>query len=122
MILEITSDSDEKELKPVKTLIDREAVLTSEQLELAVRVAERTFCPIYDAIRLMLPSGLGFLDKITYQKKTDRDPQSFGEPQRSVLLYLGDKAVSAQKLKKETGVGSETLEIMVRDHLLESSG
>ncbi|HOP10286.1 MAG TPA: primosomal protein N' [Oscillospiraceae bacterium] len=121
MILEIVSENEAKELKPVKALIDPKPVLTGEQLELAVRVAERTFCPIYDAIKLMLPSGLGFLDKITYQKTTDRDPQSFDEPQRSVLLYLGDKPVSAQKLKKETGVGSEILEIMVREGLLESS-
>lgn len=121
MILEIVSESEEKELKPIRALIDREPVLTLEQLELAARVAERTFCPIYDAIKPMLPSGLGFFDKITYQKKTDRDPQSFGEPQRSVLLYLGEKALSAQKLKKEAGVGSEAIEIMVREGLIESS-
>ena len=121
MILEVASESGEKELKPVKALIDAQPVLTPEQLELAVRVAERTFCPIYDAIKLMLPSGLGFYDKITYTKKTDRDPQSYDEPQRSVLSYLGDKSVSAQKLKKETGVGSETLEIMTREGLIESS-
>ena len=46
--------------KPVLTQLDEQPVLEEEGLHLAVWMAERYFCTVYEAARAMLPAGLYF--------------------------------------------------------------
>lgn len=60
IILSISENSTYSRLKPVSAVLDKEPVLTPEQIKLALFMRERFFCTVYDALRSMLPSGLWF--------------------------------------------------------------
>ena len=45
-------------LKQACALLDRKPILDAEQLELALWLADRCFCTLYEAARLMTPSGI----------------------------------------------------------------
>lgn len=71
-------------LKPVAQVLDREAVVSDTMLRLAVFLRERYFCTFFDAIRVMLPSGLWFqsteqyalTEDLTWQEKSIRQPDA----------------------------------------------
>ncbi|MBR3289456.1 MAG: primosomal protein N' [Clostridia bacterium] len=54
-------------LKPVASVLDEAPLFTEEMLDLAVWLKERTFCPLYDALRVMLPPGLTLRVRPTYR-------------------------------------------------------
>ena len=49
-------------LKSIEALLDDEPVLNEENLRLAIWMADRFFCSVYDAIHAMLPAGMWFKD------------------------------------------------------------
>ncbi len=60
VVLAVTSGSRQDALKPVLSVLDRESVLTEEQIHLALFMRERFFCTVYDAVKAILPAGLWF--------------------------------------------------------------
>lgn len=65
----ITSVSDEcpgKRLKKIASVVDDSPILNDEMLSLALFIGERTFCPVYDAVKAMVPSGLNHKVVYTY--------------------------------------------------------
>ena len=59
MVLSLEEGSPEG-LKPVAQVLDPEPVLDDTMLRLAGFLRERYFCTLYDAVRAMLPAGMGF--------------------------------------------------------------
>ena len=80
-------------LKTVERLLDPEPMVSGHMLRLAAFLRDRYFCTFYDAIRTILPVGLGFRTKDTYsltedrswQEKTIRQPDA-----RKILAFLQD--------------------------------
>jgi len=66
------SEGDPDGLKPVDHCLDREPVLSEYMLRMASFLRERYFCTFYDAVKAMLPAGLWFQTKETYQLTEDR--------------------------------------------------
>lgn len=62
-------------LKPVLQVMDDAPVLSPNMLRLASFLRERCFCTFFDAIRVMLPTGLWFQSKDTYALTDDRSWQ-----------------------------------------------
>ena len=58
LVLEADGDTDPARCKPVLSRVDVEPLLTEEMVALARFLQERTFCPLFDAVRAMLPTGL----------------------------------------------------------------
>lgn len=56
-----------KRLKEVYTVLDDAPVLDEQGLKLCLWMRERYFCTVYDAARAMLPAGLWFSIRDTYQ-------------------------------------------------------
>ena len=54
-------------LKPVAAVLDEAPLFTDEMLDLAAWMKERTFCTLYDALRVMLPPGLTLRVRPTYR-------------------------------------------------------
>ncbi len=71
-------------LKEISQSLDTEAVLSNTMLRLAAFLRERYFCTFFDAIRVMLPSGLWFqtteryalTEDMTWQEKSIRQPDA----------------------------------------------
>ena len=66
VVLAVEAGSEEG-LKSVERCLDERPVLSHMQLRLAAFMRERYFCTFYDAIRAMLPAGLWFQTKESYE-------------------------------------------------------
>ncbi len=53
------SEGDTSALKPLADAVDAEPVISGELLELAVYLREHTFCTYFEAVKIMLPPGMG---------------------------------------------------------------
>ena len=71
VVLSLEAGSPEG-LKAVIRPLDQEPVLDGTMLRLALFMRERYFCTLYDAVRAMLPGGLGFRTEESYQLTDDR--------------------------------------------------
>ncbi len=81
-------EGDNPDLKSVEQVLDEKALLSESMLRLAAFLRERYFCTFYDAIRVMLPAGLWFKQKNTYQLTDDRTWKEKAPRQRNALALL----------------------------------
>lgn len=58
LVVEVAEPEDLTRVKPVHSRLDEEPLLSPELLALARFLQERTFCPLFDAVRAMVPTGL----------------------------------------------------------------
>ena len=99
VVLSVEEGNEEK-LKSVHRCLDDDPVLTPNQLRLAAFMRERYFCTFYDAIRGMLPAGLWFQTKASYDLTDDRTWQE--KPSRkadamSILRLMEDLGGHAEE-------------------------
>ena len=60
IVLSICEYDGESVLKTLESVIDPEAVLSDNQIKLALWMRDRFFCTVYDAVHAMLPSGIWY--------------------------------------------------------------
>lgn len=62
MVFEITEEikDDARKIKEISSLLDEEPVISEELAELAKNLSLRTFCPLFEAVKAMLPPGLNY--------------------------------------------------------------
>ena len=60
IVLGINEHCEKDKLKVIVSCLDTEPILTERQIKLALWMRERFFCTVYDAVRVMLPTGLWF--------------------------------------------------------------
>ncbi len=66
VILALEQAEDEEKRKSVVTVLDEAPFFTSELLNMVTWLKERYFCTLYDAVKLLLPTGLTMKWKIVY--------------------------------------------------------
>ncbi len=122
IILETGYSYEFEKLKPVFSLLDDKPILNDEMLKLAGFIKEKYFCTIFDAIRLMIPSGMNFK---LYEKfrlcKNFREKLNLecDDLLKNLIIYLEDTDswVSKEKLMDEFGE-----KVLVCLKILESNG
>ncbi len=67
IVMEITTDAERDNLKPIVDAVDQEPLLNEEMLKLVRWLKERTFCTWFEAMRATIPSGLNMKIKPTYR-------------------------------------------------------
>ncbi|MBO7184753.1 MAG: primosomal protein N' [Oscillospiraceae bacterium] len=87
VVLAIEPGSD-PDLKTIDCSLDEEPVLTQQMLRLAAFMRERYFCTFFDAIRVMLPSGLWFKEKNIVRLTDDRSWKEKTVKQSDALRIL----------------------------------
>ncbi len=103
LVLEILEGGLGAGYKSVHTVIDTEPLLNREMLELAQFMQERTLCPLFDAVRAMLPTGLYMQIKQVLRTAQDVLPETLDTltpNERQVLNFVA---------KSPDGVAVETL-------------
>ncbi len=60
-------ETDGQKLKSVAGQVDRKPLLSQELLDLCAWLREYTFCSYYDAVRTLLPPGIGVALRYTYE-------------------------------------------------------
>ena len=90
VVLETGTEAGEKSLKSIREVLDDAPVLSGTMLRLAAFVRERYFCTFFDAIRVMLPSGLWFKAKDSYALTDDLSwkEKSIRQPDALAVLRL----------------------------------
>ena len=107
------ADIDKSKMKYISEVLDENALLTDEMIQLASFIADRTFCTLFDAAKALLPSGIYLQVTETYMLSSsymvdDPDSVSAEELQIINLLRKRDKLVSADKIYKNLGISCET--------------
>ena len=59
LVLSLNESEDTARLKKIASLVDRQPLIGEEQLGLMRWLREHTFCSWFDAVRVLIPAGLG---------------------------------------------------------------
>ncbi len=94
LLTEITAGQTGAGYKSVLSRVDDEPLLNEEMLALARFLQERTFCPLFDAVRAMLPTGLYMQVRPVLRPCADIPPETLETltPNERVLLTAVAKA------------------------------
>lgn len=97
-------------LKRLATLVDVQPLLKDELLKLVEYLHESTFCGYYDAVRTLLPPGIGVALKYTYELARDAalPPDAEGD-ERCIFDYLQGrgKPVREQTMLAALGLAAD---------------
>lgn len=80
------SEGDASALKPIIAQIDDEPVISDELMKLAEYLREQTFCTYFDAVKTMLPPGMGVRAKETFSLVGDFADIAVLSPEADELL------------------------------------
>ena len=122
MILSVGGEvpSDTK-LKSISEVLDESPVLNDEGIRLVHFLKERTFCTLFEAVKAVLPSGLGHKVTVTYISAVQDDTR-FGQlsaDEQRVLDFLSGKVyVAEDKIIKATKVSVSVLHTLCDKGLL----
>ncbi len=96
-------------LKPIISVEDSSPLLNEEMLKLAERIADTTFCTLFDAAKALVPSGLCLNVIESYRvpyEYMEETPRGLSNEELQVLMYLRDKDsfVPEEKIYKSLGL------------------
>lgn len=103
------TEGDTVRLKPVAAQVDDEPVVSEELLRLAEYLREQTFCTYFDAVKIMLPPGMGVKAKETF-----RLVPSFEDYQ--ALTPAADELLETLKCAENDKVVTELVENFIADN------
>lgn len=90
IILSVSDELPDPKLKSIDSVLDDEALLGAEQITLALWMAGRFFCTVFEALRAMLPAGVWY-----------RDGKSVTRDKTVKYISLGISAPEAQDLSSQ---------------------
>lgn len=112
MVLSVEESIDTQGLKEINFLLDDKPVLTSELIKLAYFIKDRYFCTLYDAVKVMLPSGLNYSVKEDYAIADGFQPEmhKFTRNEEDVvnLLLNSSSFLSKEDIYQILGIKTES--------------
>ena len=103
MILSVASAVPEKPLKAVRQLLDEEPILSQKQIKLALWMRQRYFCTFYDALHTILPAGVWYSYRESWQLCSEAVWDDLSEREASVCCFLKDGPRETSELKEAFG-------------------
>lgn len=108
-------------IKPIHSVLDCQPLLNRELREMVFWLKERYFCTLFEAVHLLLPTGINLKIRQSFQlaKPLDElDLTCFSELEQQILQYLHQKkkAVQEEKLRSDLGLEKDccSLELLYR--------
>lgn len=103
-VFELAENSDYPGLKEIIKVVDDKPVLSENMLKLAEWMKDRYICTYSDAIKCMLPAGIGIkgfrmLRLLSYGEKLAKDPAKIVQ-----LLLENDSQCDYEELKRISGI------------------
>lgn len=96
IVFDMTDFSESKRLKSISEVLDEAPMLNDEMLSLAEWIKERTFCTLFEAAKVMLPSGINHHMVNSYAVNGEIDASrldSLDSTEREIVGYLISKGV-----------------------------
>jgi primosomal protein N' (replication factor Y) len=126
----ITQEYDPSNIKAISEVIDEQAYLSGEMLDLARWLKENTFCTYYNAVRCILPGMLkasdGFAcaakaktEKIIRLNESAEIPDNLTPKQKSVVEVLENNCASIKELCYICGISAGVVTNLVKKNILE---
>ncbi len=125
MILERLETEPDESAKEIEAVLDPAPLLTQEMLSLVSWIKGRYFCTLFDAVKLLLPSGINYQLRFSYG--IGRLPQegSLSPEEARLVAYLLEKKepVEKEKLLKVLQIEEEPsfLEKLEKEGILQKS-
>ncbi|MFR7484562.1 MAG: hypothetical protein ACLUVP_04590 [Acutalibacter sp.] len=115
LVFSLSGEGGEK-VKDIDSVLDREPALSPPMLELAQWLKERYYCTLFEAAKLMIPTGyhLRLQDSCVLSPEfRDYDRENYTETQWRAILFLrgAGKSVPLDKLAQETGLEERSPEL-----------
>ncbi|MBO5253543.1 MAG: primosomal protein N', partial [Clostridia bacterium] len=92
MVLELVREAaDTAKLKEILSVLDKEPLLNEEMLSLAVWMKNRYYCTLFEAIKLMIPTGIGYKIVNRYRMSAafkDYDRELFDDLSWQIIMTL----------------------------------
>ncbi len=108
MVFALDAETNLEKLKPLSEQIDEKPLLTAEMLMLAQWLKENYYCTLFEAVRLMLPTGININIVRAYRlKKETEDKLSDMEETVYKILKDCEAAVSHDRLAEVVGDGCD---------------
>jgi len=116
VVLRTGGVSGREGLKPLLEVVDPAPLVDSEGLELLEYLKEHTFCTYYEALRLLLPAGLGVRYRTLYTAGNLPPGRLLSNEEQAVVEYLRARRGPAEgeRLEKRFGVTRAQLEELAR--------
>ncbi len=100
-------------IKQISAVLDREPALSPEMLELAFWMKERYYCTLFEAVKLMIPTGFHLRLKDSYVlspdfKDFDREEYSAVQWQLIMLLRAAGKSVALETVSERLGLTADS--------------
>ena len=116
VVLRTGGVSGREGLKPLLEVVDPAPLVNSEGLELLEYLKEHTFCTYYEALRLLLPAGLGVRYRTLYTAGNLPPGRLLSNEEQAVVEYLRARRGPAEgeRLEKRFGVTRAQLEELAR--------
>lgn len=99
-------NEESAKLKHITKILDKRPIISAEMLELVSWIKERYFCTLFEAAKLMIPSGLGYRIKNSYILSDNVNAENFCGVQKQIvsLLYSAVKSVAFEFIEKQLGI------------------
>lgn len=89
LVMELCENDGSMRLKAIKSLVDKKPLLNAEMLMLVRHLKDTTFCGYYDAVRTLLPPGIGVELKYTYELDEQVQlPEDLTDDAKQIMDYL----------------------------------
>ncbi len=103
-------EEDYTDLKSITSVIDKEPVLTDECLKMCEYMHETVFCTYYDAVNVMIPSGIAHKLVNFYSANDEFSEGLLNEEELSVFDFLKKRGETAESdIILKLSVSKETL-------------
>lgn len=109
VIFAVSSCDDVSGYKQIISALDEKPLISTEMLEIARFLKERTFCTYFEGVRVQLPSGLSYKTAINYfaVENDDRHILSGAEKELYELMLTFDGFCDRKALYDTLGLASE---------------
>lgn len=121
MVFEVETETELEKIKPICEQLDKEPLLTEEMLKMAQWMKENYYCTLFEAVRLMLPTGININIVRSYKLRKETD-EELTENEKLIYKTLRDceTAVSFDKLIDIIGAeGERAIESLHRKGIIE---
>ena len=110
MVMQVQPVQETARLKPIGAVVDETPLLGEELLELACYLREHTFCGYFDAVRALLPPGLGVRIQYQYLAEQNAAPLADADPDtQRIFAYVSGRGrpVREESLTAALGISAD---------------
>lgn len=99
MVMDCAEKAEGNNIKTLSSVLDVEPLLSDEMIALVMWIRDRYFCTYYDAVKLMIPTGIGYKIEFAFQinKNFSSDNMDLSEIQLQILSILDNSKKSLKE-------------------------